>query len=61
MSISGKDSYFVATKLFLRRGDELLILRDNFGDWDLPGGRLKSHEFEVPLHDVLARKIREEL
>lgn len=61
MGISGKDHYFVATKLFLRQDDRLLILKDNFGDWDLPGGRLKEHEFETSLHDVLARKIREEL
>jgi aspartate/methionine/tyrosine aminotransferase len=33
-----KDTYFVAVKALLRKGDELLIIKDKFGDWDLPGG-----------------------
>lgn len=53
--------YFVAVKLFLKHKDELLIMKDNFGDWDLPGGRIKPDEFETPLNEVLERKIREEL
>lgn len=61
MDTSGKDLYFVAVKLFLRHGDNLLIMKDNFGDWDLPGGRIKPNEFETALHDVLQRKIKEEL
>lgn len=61
MNTNGKDVYFVAVKLFLRKGGKLLILKDNFGDWDLPGGRIKADEFETPLEDVLRRKIKEEL
>src|SRR3989344_1927750 len=30
-----KDTYFVAVKVFLEKDGKLLILRDNFGDWDL--------------------------
>lgn len=39
MPTSQKDTYFVAVKVFLERDNKLLILKDNFGDWDLPGGR----------------------
>lgn len=38
-----------------------MILKDNFGDWDLPGGRIKRDEFDVPLEQVIKRKISEEL
>lgn len=61
MSYEQKDSYFVAVKLLLRDGDRLLITHDIFGDWDLPGGRLKPDEFETPLEDVIKRKMNEEL
>ena len=60
-SISGKDLYFVAVKMFLRRGGKLLILKDSFGVWDLPGGRLLPAEFKTSLPKVAARKMREEL
>lgn len=56
-----KDTYFVAVKVFLLKDGKLLILRDNFGDWDLPGGRIKKDEFDVPLEQIIARKMREEL
>jgi ADP-ribose pyrophosphatase YjhB (NUDIX family) len=56
-----KDTYFVAVKVFLEQDGKLLILKDNFGDWDLPGGRIKKDEFDVPLDQVIERKMREEL
>ncbi len=56
-----KDTYFVAVKVFLEKDGQLLILKDNFGDWDLPGGRIQRDEFEVPLENIVARKITEEL
>jgi 8-oxo-dGTP pyrophosphatase MutT (NUDIX family) len=57
-----KDTYFVAVKLFLERdGGSLLVFKDRFGAWDLPGGRLLPDEFETPLSDVLRRKVAEEL
>jgi ADP-ribose pyrophosphatase YjhB (NUDIX family) len=59
--ISGKDMYFVAVKVFLRRRGKFLVLKDNFGDWDLPGGRIKPEEFDVPLEKIIERKMREEL
>ncbi len=61
MSSNTKDSYFVAVKLFLKKDGKLLILKDNFNDWDLPGGRIKPDEFEVSLEKILERKIKEEL
>ncbi len=61
MNNNGKNIYFVAVKLFLKKDGKLLIMRDNFGDWDLPGGRIKADEFETSLEDILQRKVREEL
>ena len=60
-SINKKGLYFVAVKLFLRQGDKLLILKDSFGVWDLPGGRMKPDEFKTPLPKIVKRKMREEL
>ena len=57
MSTQEKDTYFVAVKVFLEQGGKLLILKDNFGDWDLPGGRIKKDEFSSPLEQILERKI----
>lgn len=56
-----KDTYFVAVKIFLEKDGKFLIMKDNFGDWDLPGGRIKKDEFDVPLEDVISRKMSQEL
>jgi len=56
-----KDDYFVAVKLLLRKGDELLITHDDFGDWDIPGGRIRKDQFDTPLEQILKDKIVEEL
>src|ERR1700710_2668678 len=58
---TGKALCFVAVKALVRRGPELLITHDVFGDWDLPGGRLRVEDFDSPLEDVLRRKLSEEL
>lgn len=56
-----KDVYFVAVKIFLEKDGKLLILKDSFGEWDLPGGRIKIDEFETPLGRIIKRKMSEEL
>jgi len=57
-----KDLYFVAVKVFLLDSKEsFLITKDRFGEWDIPGGRLREQDFQVSLESVLERKIREEL
>lgn len=58
---SEKDVYFVAVKMFFEKDGKLLILKDSFDDWDLPGGRIKKDEFGVPLEDIIKRKVAEEL
>lgn len=58
---SERDLYFVAVKLLMRDGNKLLITHDIFGDWDLPGGRIRKDEFDKPLETVIERKIYEEL
>jgi len=60
--MENKDRYYVAVKAFITDGENrLLITKDRFGAWDIPGGRFKEDEFETPLKDVLDRKMREEL
>lgn len=60
--MENKDTYFVAVKAFiLDEEGNILITKDRFGDWDMPGGRLREEDFNTPLEEVLARKIREEL
>ena len=56
-----KDKYFVAVKVFLEKDDKFLILKDGFGQWDIPGGRIKKDEFETPLEQIVTRKMSEEL
>ena len=56
-----KDTYFVAVKVLLRDGPLLLITHDIFGQWDWPGGRLRTDEFATPFSEVVERKMREEL
>ncbi len=57
----GRDQYYVAMKVLLRDGDKLLITHDVFGDWDIPGGRIRLSEFESSLESVIERKMHEEL
>jgi hypothetical protein len=61
MNTESKDTYFVAVKVFLVKNGKLLILKDSFGDWDLPGGRIKIDEFETPLEKIIERKMAKEL
>lgn len=56
-----KDLYYVAVKVFLEREGKLFIFKDKYGDWDLPGGRIRKDEFETPLDQIIKRKMREEL
>jgi 8-oxo-dGTP pyrophosphatase MutT (NUDIX family) len=60
-NIDQKDPYFVAVKVFLERDGKFLVMKDNFGQWDLPGGRIKKDEFAVPLEDIVKRKMFEEV
>jgi len=59
--MNGKDLYFVAVKVFMEKDEKLLIMKDNFGIWDLPGGRIKPDEFETGMEDIVNRKMKEEL
>jgi hypothetical protein len=55
------DVYFVAVKALIRDRSKLLITHDIFGDWDIPGGRLRKEDFDAPLEAILERKLGEEL
>lgn len=57
-----KDLYFVAVKIFLEDNKgNFLITKDRFGDWDIPGGRLREVDFDIEFTDVVERKMKEEL
>jgi len=56
MQTDSKDLYFVAVKVFLEKDGKFLIIKDGFGQWDIPGGRLTKSEFNVPFEQVVARK-----
>ena len=56
-----KATYFVAVKIFLEHQGKFLVLKDNFGDWDIPGGRIKESEFNIMLEKIIVRKMKEEL
>lgn len=58
---SERDLYYVAVKAFLEKDGKFFIFKDKYGDWDIPGGRIQKHEFDVPLEQVLKRKMKEEL
>lgn len=60
--MENKDTYFVAVKVFLLDTKEnLLIIKDRFGDWDIPGGRLRDQDFDIPLESIVERKMIEEI
>lgn len=61
MSLDEKEIYFVAVKIFLERDGKFFICKDVYGNWDLPGGRIKKDEFNTPLDQVIKRKMLEEL
>ncbi len=50
----------VGLKILLRKGNEVLLLRDDQG-LDLPGGRIDNVEYHTPLEKIVAREVREEL
>lgn len=56
-----KDEYLVAVKLLLRDGNKLLITHDTYGQWDVPGGRIRKDQFDVSDEDILQEKVRLEL
>ena len=53
----------VGVKAFLWHEQRLLLLqeRDQQARWELPGGRIDVGEEDLPIADVLARELREEL
>lgn len=59
-------TFQVGLKAFIRKGDTLLVLRENDYDkkgdcgWELPGGRVQTDETEVSLEEILRREIAEE-
>ncbi len=61
MNIDQRDQYFVAMKVFLEKDGKFLIIKDGFGDWDLPGGRIQKDEFETSFEDIIQRLMKKEI
>lgn len=53
--------FHAGLKAFIARDKKLLILQDNEGLWELPGGRVEKEETYKDLKEVLQREIGEEL
>jgi 8-oxo-dGTP pyrophosphatase MutT (NUDIX family) len=62
-----KDRYQVSLKCMLRdREGRVLFLYakkggNDYGYYDLPGGRIEDYELNVPLEGILRREIKEEI
>ncbi|MDX1958403.1 MAG: NUDIX hydrolase [Leptospiraceae bacterium] len=58
-----KHGFFQITqKVFIRKGDELLVMKDHkSGEGDLPGGRMDQDEFFSDWLESLQRELLEEL
>jgi len=53
--------FHVGLKAFVANNKKLLILQDQDGLWELPGGRIETRERENPLQNILLREVAEEL
>jgi len=53
--------FHVGLKAFIAREGKLLILQDNEGFWELPGGRIEAGETHKDLKGILIREVGEEL
>ena len=54
-------NFHVGLKAFIADGDKLLILQDEIGFWELPGGRAEKSEIQKELREILTREVAEEL
>ena len=54
-------SFHVGLKAFVADKDKLLILQDDEGFWELPGGRIEKGEIHKDLKDILTRELTEEI
>ncbi len=54
-------TFYVGLKAFIAKGDKLLILQDDEGLWELPGGRIEKNEIFDGLEKSLYREVAEEL
>lgn len=62
IAMSEHGFFQITQKAFIRRGDELLVMRDRkSGEGDLPGGRMNEDEFFGDWILSLKRELSEEL
>jgi len=54
-------NFHVGLKAFIEKDEKLLILQDNRGEWELPGGRVEKRERNKDLKTILTRETTEEL
>ena len=51
----------VSLKVLVRNGEKVLLTKESEDIIDLPGGRVDRGEENIPLEDIIAREISEEL
>ncbi len=61
MSLYDFATFQVAAKTIMRRGEEILVLTNDYGEIDFPGGRMDKSEINLPITDVLKRELAEEI
>ena len=54
-------TFHVGLKAFIADGEKLLILQDDEGLWELPGGRTEKSEIHEDLRNILKREVTEEV
>ena len=54
-------TFYVGLKAFIADEEKLLILQDQEGFWELPGGRIEKNEIFEKLEKPLRREVAEEL
>lgn len=51
----------VGLKAFIEKDGKLLVLKEDKGKWELPGGRIEKNELNKSLDKILLRETEEEL
>lgn len=59
--MANKALYNISLKIIIEREGEFLILTNDEGKFDLPGGRINDDEHRMPLREILERELSEEL
>jgi len=55
-------NFEVSVKAFMMNGEKLLLVKEAESNlWELPGGRIRASQKDLPVPEILAEKIKKEL